>query len=74
MITQDEAIKVAKKAIKGIIKPQKNAPIEVKLKNGQYIVVFVSVWPPGTLGPDFAAKVTLDASSGQVLEILGGAD
>lgn len=74
MITQDEAIEIAKKAIKGSITPQQNAPIEVELKNDQYIVVFVCIWPPGTRGPDFSARVTIDAHSGRVLEILAGAD
>ncbi len=74
MITQDEAIKIAKKAIKGKVKPQPNAPIEVELKNERYIVTFVCVWPPGTRGPDFSARVTIDAPSGRVLEILAGAD
>ena len=74
MITQDEAIKIAKKEIRGKIKLQEEAPIEVELKNDRYIVTFVCILPPDTLGPDFSARVTIDALSGRILEILSGTD
>ena len=72
MITQDKAIAIAKKAIAGGIKTQESSPIEAELTDGQYIVTFVCIWPPETLGPDYSAKVTIDAYSGEVLEILAG--
>ncbi len=74
MISKDEAIEIAKKAIKGNITPQENCPIEVNQKNGKHVVTFVYVLPPGTRGPDFAAQVTVDSKSGKVEEILAGAD
>jgi len=72
MITQDEALKIARRAIKGKVTPQQDAPVEATLNNDQYIIVFVHINPPGRRGPDFDAKVTIDARSGKVLEILGG--
>ena len=63
---------VAKKAIEGSIETQENSPIEVALRDGQYIVTFVCILPPETLGPDYCAEVTIDACCGEVLEILAG--
>ncbi len=62
----------SKKAIEGGIKPQENSPIEAELRDDRYVVTFVCIWPPETLGPDYSAKVTIDARSGEVLEILAG--
>ena len=72
MITKEEAIAIAEKAIEGAAKPQEGSPIETELKDGKYIVTFVAIWPPETLGPDYTARVTIDASSGEVLELLVG--
>lgn len=72
MITRDEAIEIAKKAVEGTFKPEELARIEVELKN-EYIVEFVLIVPPGTLGRGFI-RVTIDARSGQVLRRLMDAD
>ncbi|MBW4644930.1 MAG: PepSY domain-containing protein [Goleter apudmare HA4340-LM2] len=72
MITQDQAIEIAKQEIQGKVEPQQDAPIKVELKDNRYIVVFEHINPPGTRGPDYDAKVTIDGNSGKVLEILGG--
>ena len=74
MISQDRAIEIARKEIKGKLEPQPNTPIKTELKNNQYIVTFINIWPPGTRGPSFAARVTIDAQSGKVLNAIGDAD
>ncbi len=74
MISEEVAVQIAKEAIVGKLTPQKDAPIETALIDDQYIVTFVMVLPPGTRGPDFSAQVTIDADSGDVLDILAGAD
>jgi len=73
ILSEDEAIRIARGAI-GELELQKGAPIEVTLHEGRYVVVFVELSPPHTPGPGFAAKVTIDASSGKVLEGLSGPD
>jgi uncharacterized membrane protein YkoI len=72
MTTKSEAIEIAKKAIEGKVKPQENCPITVERKKFRYIITFVHINPPGVLGPDYDAKVTIDVQTGQVLDILGG--
>ena len=67
MISQDEAIDIARKEAGTSIKP--DAPVEAELKEGRYIVEFKSVWPPGTRGPDFV-RITIDANDGSVIERL----
>ena len=72
-LSEAEAIRIAKGAI-GELELQKGAPIEVNLRDGHYEVIFANVLPPPTFGSDFAAKVTIDASSGKVLDSIMGAD
>ena len=72
MITRTEALDIARKAIEGSVVPQAGAPVDVQLADGRYTVVFTHILPPGTRGPDYDARVTIEASSGKVLEILGG--
>ncbi len=72
MITTAEAIDIARKAAKGKAELDAHGPLTVNTINGRYVVTFVHVNPPGVRGADFDAKVTIDAHSGQVLEILGG--
>jgi uncharacterized membrane protein YkoI len=71
MITRAEAVDIARKAIEGKVTLQSGSPIEVDLKDDRFTVVFVHLLPPGTRGPDYDAKVTIDASSGEVLSLLG---
>ncbi|OGN87557.1 MAG: hypothetical protein A2158_07355 [Chloroflexi bacterium RBG_13_46_14] len=74
MITQDEAIGIARKEIEGKIEIEENAPITAELENNQYIVTFGCILPPDTLGPDYAARVTIDAISGKIVNVLAGTD
>lgn len=74
MITEDEAVAIARQAIEGKITPEEDAPIRVEWADNQVIVTFEVINPPGVRGPDFSAQVTIDAYTGEVLEILAGAD
>lgn len=70
MITKSRAIEIATAATKGKVAIQEGAPITVELKGQDYIVTFGWIPPKGikgpVLGPDFSAKVTLDAFTGSV--------
>jgi len=71
MLTREESIEIARQAIAGKVELQEGAPIEVEFRGKHYIVTFVHYTPPHMLGPDYDAKVTIDAESGAVIEILG---
>jgi len=71
LIAENEAIELAKKACIGRLEVPPDAPVVVELKDKVYIVTFKTQWPKGTLGGDYYARVSVDAASGEVLEILG---
>ena len=72
MITQQEAIAIARREVEDALQGA-DTPVEAELKDGQYVVEFKYAWPPGTRGPSFV-RITVDASSGEVLERLSDAD
>ncbi len=72
MITESSAIEIAQEAIVNKVELQNDAPITATLEGERYVVIFERNDPPGVRGPDYDAKVTIDARSGEVLEILGG--
>jgi len=69
IISREEAISIALKA--NIMKYDKSGNIEVLLKEGIYTVILPVNLPPNSVGPDFAAKVEIDAESGKVLSLIG---
>jgi hypothetical protein len=73
-ISRDQAISIASKAHN--MEYYRDGKIEVELKDNQYIVIFPvdKRSKPGTvyLGPDYAAKVWLDAKDGKVLKVMVG--
>jgi len=75
MITKSEATEIAISAIRGKIKIQEGAPITVEFKGRDCIVTYGWIPPKGIkgpiLGPDYSAKVILDAYTGSVKKILG---
>ena len=73
MITQAEAIEIAKKAVEGTYKPEELERVEVALQDDRYIVKLVLGLPPLTVGRGFI-QVTLDACCGRVLGRLMDAD
>lgn len=72
MITKHYAIEIARKAIDGKVDPQPGSPVTAELTDNRYTVIFVHLNAPGTHGADYDAKVSIDANSGEVLEVLGG--
>jgi hypothetical protein len=72
MITKDRAIEIAERSIVGKARRQEGSPITVELNDGAYIVTFVHQNPPGVKGADYDARVTVDAKTGDVKEILVG--
>lgn len=72
MLTNEEAIAIARQAIKGKTKLQKGSPVTIQRKGGACVVTFVHINPPGTLGPDYDARVTIDTQTRTVTELLGG--
>lgn len=71
-ITREEAVEAARAALTGKVNLPADASAEVELKNGVYTVVFPWRVAQNVLGPDYHAKVTVDAERGEVLEILAG--
>jgi len=69
--TQEEAVELARQAVVGKATLQPEGTVETVRETDRYIVTFVHVNPPGVRGPDFDARVTLDASTGDVIQILG---
>ncbi|MFC1860712.1 hypothetical protein ACFLYL_00300 [Chloroflexota bacterium] len=74
MITQDEAIAIARKALKGKVKTEEDAPVEVEPAGNRYIIRFRRLLPLGVRGSDIAAEVIVGARSGRVFRVLAGAD
>lgn len=72
MITKQNAIEIARKAVEGLVDIQPDGPITVDAKDDQFIVTFVHNNPPGVRGADYDAEVTINAESGDVVQVLGG--
>jgi hypothetical protein len=70
--TRAKMVALARRAIEGKVVPQEGASIEVERRGDVYVVTFTHVTPPDSLGPDFDAQVTIDASTHRVLGVLGG--
>jgi hypothetical protein len=70
-ISDTRAIELATQAIEGKAVRQAGSRIEVTRAEGRVTVVFVHITPPDELGADYDAKVTLDATTGDVVQILG---
>jgi hypothetical protein len=62
----------AREKLRGKLNVPDDCPTIVVEKNGKYEVTFLCVTAADTLGADYHAKVTLDAKTGAVLEILAG--
>lgn len=74
-LDHEAAVAVARTALaalEGKLKVPSNASIEVRRANAKNVTTFKITLPPGVRGGDYAAKVTTDAKTGQILEILAG--
>jgi hypothetical protein len=71
VITEEEAVELARHAVVGKSTLEPGGPVETRREGDSFVVTFVHVNAPGVRGPDFDAQVTIDASSGEVTRILG---
>ena len=71
-ISSARAVEIARAALPGKVDLPADARAEVERRGERYVVTFPITLPPGVRGADYHARVTIDASSGAVLEILGG--
>ena len=71
-ISRDEALRIAREAVEGTYEYDHDGEIVVALDGGQYIITFPVDLPEGSLGPDYAARVTIDARSGEIIQLLVG--
>ena len=73
-ISRDQAISIASTVHN--MEYYRDGKMEVELKDNQYIVIFPidKRAKPGTryLGPDYAAKVWIDAKTGKVMKVMVG--
>lgn len=71
-ISEDDALRIAEAAISGHVKRQLGAPVEITRAGDVYTVTFVHITPPTQLGADYDAQVTVNAITGEVLQIKVG--
>ena len=72
MISESRAIEIARAACAGKMEIPADVQPRVSVAGRRCVVVFPTKLPPGTRGADYHAKVTLDAKTGAVIEVLGG--
>jgi hypothetical protein len=72
-VSSAAAIDTARRALVGKINLPADTPVTTERRGGHWVVTFPLALPPGTKGADYYARVTIDATSGEVVEILGGA-
>ena len=71
-ISEEEAVVLARNAVEGLAEIHEGEPVRVEFTDDRCVVTFEHVVPPTELGADFDAQVTLDATTGEVMGILGG--
>lgn len=72
VISETRAIELARAACAGKAEIPPGVKPLVTRADGRIVVVFPTSLPSGTRGADWHAKVTLDAKTGAVVEVLGG--
>lgn len=72
MISEEGAVHLAREAVEGAVDVPADAPVRVTNEAGVVVVVFATDLPEGVRGPDYHARVTLDAETGDVIDVLGG--
>ena len=71
-ISPSRAIEIARAALPGKVDLPRDARANVERRGDRYVVTFPVTLPPGVRGADYHARVTVDAVTGKVVEILGG--
>src|SRR4051812_14209394 len=72
MISYAEALIIATTTVEEKCEISKTAAVRIVLADGRYVVTFEHFNPPHVRGADFDAQVTINAETGEVLQILGG--
>lgn len=72
MIPQSQALKIAHAAASKAMRLRKNHPVNVERKGPVWVVTFAATNAPNTLGPDYTARVEVDAETGEVRQLLVG--
>lgn len=71
VLSDERAILIAKSAIAGKVQLQGMIPPIVSDQGDRIVVTFPYRNPPGIRGPDYDARVTINARTGEVMSILG---
>ena len=70
-IGSQRAAEIAKEVVVDKAEIAATSTLSVERRDQTYVVTFVRHNPPGILTGDYDARVTIDARTGMVLEILG---
>lgn len=71
-IDNERAIQIAREAIEGLVELSSPADVQVERHGTAFTVTFPRRNPPGVRAADYDARVTIDAQTGAVVEVLGG--
>ena len=69
-ISKEKALEIARKV--NMMNYDKSQEVRIYLKGGVYTIIFPIKLPPGALGPDYAAKIEINAKSGKVISVMAG--
>lgn len=72
VLSDARAIDLARQACTNRVAIPPGVVPAVERSGDRVVVTFPTTLAPGTRGADYHARVTLDAASGRVIEILGG--
>jgi hypothetical protein len=72
LISDEQAVAAARAACADRVAIPATSRPRVEFAGGRCVVTFPTDLPKGTRGADWHARVTLDARTGAVLEVLGG--
>jgi uncharacterized membrane protein YkoI len=71
-ISHEEAVLAARSAVRDHLTLSEGADVRIEEEDDRIVVEFGSPTPPGQRGPDYEARVTVNAQTGEVIDILGG--
>ena len=72
VMSEAKAIELAREACAGKAEIPEGVQARATFAAGKYIVIFPTNHPAGKRGADYHAKVTLNARTGAIIELLGG--
>jgi uncharacterized membrane protein YkoI len=69
--TEEQALAIAQQAIAGKITPRAGSSVQIVRRDDSWDVEW-ALAPEPRRGPDFEARVTIDAETGEVTSVLAG--